>query len=91
MAPLLTIAAPSGNRVRSGSDGGGSGGEDEPKLLKAVNVSTAPEVETAGMQLVAGSAVPVGQALHLQCELPPPCRRRRLFRRRHPSPLVCSC
>ncbi|PSC68216.1 Pre-mRNA-processing factor 17, partial [Micractinium conductrix] len=53
-------------RVHSGSDGGGSGGEDEPKLLKAVNVSTAPEVETAGMQLVAGSAVPVGQALHLQ-------------------------
>lgn len=32
------------------------------------SVTAAPEVETAGLQLVKGQAVPVGQALHLQRE-----------------------
>lgn len=46
----------------SGDD---SGPEEQPKLL-SLKVSAAPEVETAGLQLVGKSAVPVQQALHLQ-------------------------
>jgi hypothetical protein len=41
-----------------------------------VAVSAAPEVEVAGLQLVKGQAVPVGQALHLQRASPPANRRR---------------
>lgn len=49
----------------SGEDGGPSSPHEPVKLLD-VAVSAAPEVEVAGLQLVKGQAVPVGQALHLQ-------------------------
>lgn len=53
------------SNARSGEEGS-PGSPREPVALLDVNVSAAPDVEVAGMQLVKGQAVPVGQALHLQ-------------------------
>ncbi|PRW45460.1 pre-mRNA-processing factor 17-like isoform X1 [Chlorella sorokiniana] len=50
----------------SGEEGPTSSGEGQPVKLLSVSVSAAPDVETAGLQLVKGQAVPAGQALHLQ-------------------------
>ena len=59
---------------RSGEEGPASSGEQQPVKLLSVSVSAAPDVETAGLQLVKGQAVPAGQALHLQCELGVVCK-----------------
>lgn len=50
----------------SGDEPASSGEGQQPKLLSLKGVSAAPAVETAGMQLVAGQAVPMSEALHLQ-------------------------
>lgn len=52
---------------------GEEGSPSSPVKLLDISVSAAPDVEVAGLQLVKGQAVPVGQALHLQrASLPPP-------------------
>lgn len=60
---------PSRRPLCSGDEPASSGEapQQEPVKLLSVSVSAAPDVETAGLQLVKGAAVPVGQALHLQC------------------------